>query len=145
MTDRLQSILRVTVIALAALNVLFFLYMQFSPDDRAAARRIEQLQINPERIKFIAAASRGFGGNAQTNPAAVRACLQWGPLAGAALARAETEIAALNLPQPPLQRRLQSERFAYLLREPDASVIAKLAELQRGYPGTDLRAVPCPL
>jgi hypothetical protein len=45
----------------------------------------------------------------------------------------------------PVQRRLQNDRYAYLLREPDAGTIAKIADLQRAYPGSDLRAVPCPL
>lgn len=144
MAERKESVLRLTAIGLAAANLIMLVYLVFAGDDRAAAQRIEQLQINPERIKIIGAASRGPTG-AQANPAAMRACLQWGPFAGAALARAEAELASLSLPQAPLQRRLQNERFAYLLREPDAGVIAKLAELQRAYPGTDLRAVPCPL
>ena len=144
MPERTASVLRLTAIALAAANVILFVYLLFAGDDRAATRRIEQLQINPERIKVMAAASRGPSG-AQANPAAVRACLQWGPFTTATLPRAETDLAALSLPQAPLQRRLQNERFAYLLREPDAAVIGRLAELQRTHPGTDLRAVPCPL
>ena len=142
MPERTQSVLRLTAIALAAANVLMLVYLVFAGEDRGAARRIEQLQINPERIKIIAAASRGPSGNQAAAPAA---CLQWGPFESATRGRAEGELAALNLPQAAIQRRLQNERFAYLLREPDAGVIARLAELQRAYPGTDLRAVPCPL
>lgn len=144
MAERSLARLRVTAIALAALNVLFFAYIFFSGDERAAARRIEQLQINPERIKIVAAATRGPGG-AQAPDRKLGACLQWGPLAGDAVSRADAALAELDLPQPPLQRRLQNDRFAYLLREPDAGTIAKVAELQRSYPGSDLRAVPCPL
>ena len=144
MAERARPALRLTVIALIAANVILFVYLLFAGDDRAVARRIEQLQISPERIKIMAAASRGPSGP-QANAAAVRACLQWGPFVGPTLVQAEAELASLNLPQAPLQRRLQNERFAYLLREPDSGVIARLAELQRGYPGTELRAVPCPL
>ena len=144
MAERSNSTLRLIAIGLAAANVILFVYLLFAGDDRAASQRIEQLQINPERIKIMAAASRGPSG-APANASAVRACLQWGPFTAATLTRADTDLAALSLPEAPLQRRLQNERFAYLVREPDAGVIARLAELQRAHPGTDLRAVPCPL
>lgn len=144
MAERRQSLLRLTTIALAAANALMLGYLVIGGDDRAAARRIEQLQINPERIKIMAAASRGPSGR-EASPAAVRACLQWGPFTAATTPQVDADLAALSLPQPPIQRRLQNERFAYLLREPDARVIARVAELQRAYAGTDLRAVPCPL
>ena len=144
MTEKRKAMLRMVAIALLVLNVLFFVYGQFAGEDRAVARRIEQLQINPERIKIVAAATRGPG-SAPADPSAFRACLQWGPLAGTAVGRAEAALAELSLSQAPLQRRLQNERFAFLLREPDSATIARVAELQRAYPGTELRAVPCPL
>jgi hypothetical protein len=31
-----------------------------------------------------------------------------------------------------------------LVREPDTETVARLTILQRDYPGTQLRAVPCP-
>ena len=31
-----------------------------------------------------------------------------------------------------------------LVREPDTETVARLALLQRDFPGTQLRAVPCP-
>lgn len=35
-------------------------------------------------------------------------------------------------------------QVAYFVREPDEATIARLAELQREFPGTQLKAVPCP-
>ncbi len=144
MSERSNSRLRLAVLVLAVLNVLFLVFIQFSDSDRAAARRIEQLQINPERIKVMGAATRGSGGVAP-NPASIRACMQWGPLTIATVSAADAALGELNLAQPAVQRRLQNDHYAYLLREPDAATIAKVAELQRNYPGTELKAVPCPL
>ena len=36
------------------------------------------------------------------------------------------------------------KRYAYYVREPDAGTVAQIAELQRGFPGTDIKAGPCP-
>lgn len=36
------------------------------------------------------------------------------------------------------------KQIAYFVREPDAAVVARLAELQREFPGTEVKAVPCP-
>jgi len=34
--------------------------------------------------------------------------------------------------------------IAYFVREPDPALVARLAELQRDFPGTEVKAVPCP-
>lgn len=206
-------------IGLIALNVLIVIYARFTDDSRAANARIEQLQINPERIKLIAAATRGPGGQAQTD--GVFACLQWGPLVGASLARADAVLAQIELAQPAVQRAVadaggywvyvppsrnpeqtlneihalgivdafivqdparwrnaislgifKSEQaarsflagvqqkgatsavaerrenffksFAYFVREPDKKTVAQFADLQRAFPGTEIRAAACP-
>lgn len=36
------------------------------------------------------------------------------------------------------------KQIAYFVREPDPAMVARLAELQRDFPGTEVRAVPCP-
>ena len=36
------------------------------------------------------------------------------------------------------------KQIAYFVREPDPAVVARLAELQREFPGTEVKAVPCP-
>ena len=225
MAERNEATMRMIALALIAANVLFFIYARFAMDGRASAARIQQLQINPERIKVIAAATRAPGGaEVQANAAgAFRACLQWGPLVGPSLARAESALARLELAQPPVQRAVAdaggywvyippirnrdpeqtlsevralgvvdafvvqdpakwrgaislgifkteqaarafltgiqqrgvtaavAERrenffksFAYFVREPDTATVAQFAELQRAFPGTEIRAAPCP-
>lgn len=135
---------RTVVFALVAANVLFFAYARISLDGRAsAASHIEDLQINPGRIKLLNAATRGPGGQA-----AKSACLEWGPLAPLDAAKAETALGRLGLPRPPVQRTLGEagglKRVAYYVREPDATAVAQIAEIQRSFPGTQIKAGPCP-
>jgi hypothetical protein len=132
------------VIALAVANVLFFAYARLSLDSRGgAASRIEDLQINPGRIKLMNAATRGPGGQAPKS-----ACLEWGPFSGVDTATAEAALGRLALARAPLQRSVGEagggKRYAYYVREPDAGTVAQIAELQRSFPGTDIKAGPCP-
>jgi hypothetical protein len=135
---------RSAVIALAVVNVLFFAYARLSIDSRSnAAARVDELEINPDRIKLLNAATRGPGGNAPKS-----ACLEWGPFAGGDTARVEAALGGLSLPRPPLQRSLGEgaggKRYAYYVREPDAATVAQIAELRQSFPGSDIKAGPCP-
>ena len=142
--------LRMLMVTLVVANVMFFAYAALTPDTRSqAGSRIEELQINPGRIKLLGVATRGPGGQAPTKGkgGAYRACLEWGPFAAADTGRAETALGRLTLPQPALQRPLESggaKRFSYFVREPDAGIVAQIAELQRAFPGTEIKAGPCP-
>jgi hypothetical protein len=133
--------LRLLFFILVFANVLFLAYWTVTSDTTAtAAARNEELQINPGRIKIVSAASRGPGG------AAKAACLEWGPFSAADASRAEASLASLRLAQPPL-RSVNSEdasQFVYLLREPNKSTVARIAELQSAFPGTQIKAKGCP-
>ena len=136
--------LRSAVIALAVINVVFFAYARISLDNRAgAASRVDELQINPARIKLVNAATRGPGAGT-----AKSACLEWGPFGVADSAKAEAALQRIGLPRAPLQRSIGesggAKRFAFYVREPDAGAVAQIAELQRGFPGTNIKAGPCP-
>jgi hypothetical protein len=125
-------------------NVLYLWYWHFSGDSRSsAAARIQELQINPAKIRLMGTASRGPGG--QTPKAA---CLEWGPFAAADVNAAEAALAALGLRQPPLQRTVGeadgARRVAYFLREPDQATVRRIADLGRSFPGTAIKAGPCP-
>jgi hypothetical protein len=125
-------------------NVAYFAYWVLNPDSRtAAASRNEDLQINPGRIKLMGTASRGPGG--QTPKAA---CLEWGPFSAADIATPEAALAGLGLRQPPVQRTVGEaegvRRVAFFVREPDAATVARIADLQRGFPETAIKAGPCP-
>jgi hypothetical protein len=138
------------IVTLIIANVVALAYALLAPDTRASAgSRIEELQINPGRIKLLGSATRGPGGQAGSERAgAYRACLEWGPFAGSDIGKADSALARLSLAQPPLQRPLSEvggvRRFAYFVREPDAAIVAQIAELQRGFPGTEIKAGPCP-
>lgn len=135
---------RFIFIVLLVANVLFFAYARISLDNRAgSASRIEDLQINPARIRLLNAATRGPGTLAPKS-----ACLEWGPFAVIDAGKAEVALGRLGLPRPPIQRTLGeaagSKRFAYYVREPEATTVAQIAELQRSFPGTEIKAGACP-
>ena len=135
---------RLVFLALVIVNALFLWYWRFSGDNRTSATaRIQELQINPAKIKVMGTASRGPGG--QTPKAA---CLEWGPFAAADANAAEAALATLALRQTPLQRTVGeangARRIAYFLREPDQATVRRIADLGRSFPGTAIKAGPCP-
>ena len=134
---------RLTFFVLGIANVLFFAYWWVSLESRTtAASRIEELQINPDRIRILSAAARGPGG-----VPAKAACLEWGPFAAGDVTRAEGALARLRLPQPAVQHSETiggANQFVYLVREPDAGTVARVAEMQREFPATQIKAKPCP-
>ena len=144
MSEGRKNGVKAIVIALAVANVVFFAYARISLDTRAAAAsRIDDLEINPGRIKLLNAATRGPGGGSPKS-----ACLEWGPFAGNEAGNAEAALGRLGLAQRPVQRSIGEaggmKRYAYYVREPDAGTVAQIAELQRGFPGTNIKAGPCP-
>jgi len=130
-------------------NLLVFAYYFFTPDPRGSSgTRLEELEINPSRIRVKGVATRGPGGTAGKRAAAYRACLEWGPIAPGDVARAEAALAKLALSQPPIQRPVAegtgAKRVSYFVAEPDNDKAARIAELQRNFPGTEIKAGPCP-
>jgi hypothetical protein len=144
MFERKNGNLRLAFLVLLIVNCAFFIYGRFNPDSRAAAAsRIQELQINPGRIKLMGTASRGPGG--QTPKAA---CLEWGPFAARDIPNVDATLAGLGMKQPPLQRTVGEaggmKRVAYFVREPDPALVARIADLQRSFPETSIKAGPCP-
>jgi hypothetical protein len=143
MFERNKVNARALFFVLAVANVLFFAYARVSLDSRAAAAsRIEDLQINPGRIRLMNTATRGPGGTVPKS-----ACLEWGPFSVVDAGRAEVALGRLGLPRAAVQRLVVeggSKRFAYYVKEPDAATVGQIAELQKGFPGTDIKAAPCP-
>ena len=141
--ERRRVSAKALAIVLVIVNVLFFAYARFVLDKGGAASRIDDLQINPARIKLMNAATRGPGGSVPKS-----ACLEWGPFNGVDAGKAETALQQLTLRSTPVQRSLGeaagARRYAYYVREPDAGTVAQIAELQRSFPGTDIKAGPCP-
>jgi hypothetical protein len=55
------------------------------------------------------------------------------------------KLKAGGVPGVALERRDNLlKQVAYRVREPDPDVVARLAALQRDFPGTEVKAVPCP-
>jgi len=152
MAEARAARLRLLAIALVLVNVALFAYIVLTPDVRSqAASRIEELQISPERIRLLGAASRGPGAQDDTKAGKrlpYGACLEWGPFAGVDIARVDSALARLALRAAPMQRLVSEaggvKRFAYYVRDPDPAAVAQIAELQRGFPGTQIKAGPCP-
>ena len=143
---RLRLLLAVLIVA----NLGFLGYQMLSPDPRTdAGTRIAELQINPGRIRIQGVATRGPGsGTATARTGPYRACLEWGPFAASDIAKAESALAKLALAQPALQRPVDdagsAKRFSYFVREPDAATVAQIADFQRAFTGTTIKAGPCP-
>ena len=151
MSERSRVQLRLLVAILVIGNLLAAAYVLFTPDARSnASTRMEELQINPGRIRIQGVATRGPGsGTASGRAATYRACLEWGPFAAADAAKAEAALAKLTLAQAPIQRPVftaekGAKRVSYFVADPDNDKAARIAELQRNFPGTEIRAGPCP-
>jgi hypothetical protein len=143
---------RALFFALLIANVIALVYLAFRSDPQAGARtRIGELQINPARIQLLGAATRGGGQPSDAakggKAAADAPCLEWAPFSADSAAGAEKALARLALPQSAIRRTLGEQggtpRFAYVVREPDTATLARMAELQKDFPGTELKAAPC--
>jgi hypothetical protein len=152
MSERTKTRLRLLFIVLAVANVLVFTFFKLRPDpNEAAALRIKEVQINAGSVKLLAAKSRGAG-EAITSAKAggdSAACLEWGPISSGDVTAAEGGLDKLALAAPAIRRPAADtegggERFVYFLREPEKAVVAQIAELQRTFPGTQIRAGKCP-
>ena len=215
--------MRLVFLLLLLANVGFYAYAFVARPPDGAQNGLAQLQINADRIRLLGPA--GSARPAAPPPAApAAACLEWGLVAGADVARADAAISRLGLApdrvqrvvagaggywvyMPPLKTRAEVSRkvaelkqlgvtemfvvqdpaplrnaislgifkseegaqkfleglrakgvssavaarrenflrqFAYFVREPPEAAVATPAELQREFPGTDIRAVECP-
>ena len=224
--------MRLLFLALVLANLAFFAYTRFAGES-AARSSFSQLEVSPEKIRVLKASGKSPpdriappAGAAPANmaTAAPTACIEWGVFAGPAVARADTAIARLELPQervertvtdaggywvyvPPLKTKPETDRkvgelkalgvgdfsivqdtgqwrnaislglfrteeaaqgylarlkergvrsavverresfpkqIAFLVREPDEALVARLATLQQEFPASELKATQCP-
>ena len=138
--------LRLLCLALVVVNVLVFIFFRVrTAPNEAAALRIEEVQINAGSVKLLGATTRGAG---QPGGGAVTACLEWAPISSENVPAADSALERLSLGQPPIRRPLAAsggtERFAYFLKEPDPATVARVTELQRTFPETQITAGACP-
>jgi hypothetical protein len=148
MNDRLLRGWKLVCLGLVAANVLALVYgAAAARSERALATRISVLEMNANAVSIVDGPAREKRGPVSAQGAArVQACLEWGPIAGIALPHARAEIARLTLSEPPIALALKAGEgaFAYYVREPDQDTVASFTRLQRAFPGSSVRAVPCP-
>lgn len=150
MAERKGARLRVLFLVFLAANVLVFAFLKVRTNpNEAAAMRIQEVQINAGSVKLLAATTRGAGQVPAVAAGASVACLEWGPIENADVAAAESALEKLALAQPAIRRRVEDvpgavERFAYFVREPDTAMVARIAEFQKTFPGTQINAGKCP-
>jgi SPOR domain len=218
--------MRALFLLLVLVNLGFFAYARVAREGSAPSQ-IPQLEVSPEKIKLVSSKSAPdkprpeTGSKAGTQGAA---CLEWGIFAGPEIARADTALARLDVPQdriervvadaggywvyiPPLKSKAETDRkigelkalgitdfflvqdsgqwrnavslgifrtdeaaqgflnnlkdrgvrsavaerrenflkqIAFMVREPDPPMVARLAALQREFPGSELKATSCP-
>ena len=215
-------------------NLVFFAYAQVAREPSASGQ-MPQLEVRPDTIMVVMASSNGALDRLPSSTAspqdkrgsgkavAPSACIEWGIFAGPDVARADTALGRLELPQdriertvadaggywvyiPALKSKSETDRkigelkalgvsdffivqdagqwrnaislgifrtdeaaqgflnklrdrgvrsavaerrenflkqIAFLVREPDASTVARLAALQQEFPGSELKATPC--
>jgi hypothetical protein len=128
--------MRKLFLLLLLVNVGFFAYHRFLNEPLDAAAQIATLQVNPEKIRTVAA---DVSSVAAVAPVAVpasappAACVEWGTFGGPDVARADGALAALALPAETLQRRV-TDIDGYWVHMPvmktKAEVDRKLGELK---------------
>ena len=108
--------MRALFLLLVLANLFYLVYAHVTREGAVADTQLAQLQIAPERIKLLKAAGQAPADKAKPTgkpipPAPPRtamtvptACVEWGNFAGPAVARAETAIAALELPAGQVDR-----------------------------------------
>ena len=221
--------MRAVFLLLVLVNLGFFAYAHVAREGSVPSQ-IPQLEVSPEKIKLVSSKSAPDrprlekGSKAGTQGAAASACLEWGIFAGPEIARADTALARLDVPQdriervvadaggywvyiPPLKSKTETDRkigelkalgitdffpvqdsgqwrnaislgifrteegaqgflnklknrgvrsavaerrenflkqIAFMVREPEPAMVARLAALQKEFPGSELKATQCP-
>jgi hypothetical protein len=109
-------------------NLAFFAWDRYLRAPVSAEQQIRQVEITPEKIRLVKELPKPKAA------AAAAACMEWGAFAGAAIARADTAMAELDLPAsqvsrvvveasgywvyvPPLKSRNEAEKAARALKE----------------------------
>lgn len=90
-------------------NLLFFAWQYWLRESADPAAQIAGLQIQPEKIRTLAAETLTPQRPLATPPkaaATVEVCMEWGVFSGPEIARADGALSALGLPAEALQRRV---------------------------------------
>ncbi|MCW5606376.1 MAG: SPOR domain-containing protein [Burkholderiales bacterium] len=116
-------------------NLAFFAYAYMAEQQDDVDGRVQQLQINPDKIRPV---SSDDGAASALTPEKLgqvspTACLEWGLFAGPDVARADAAIARLDLPPALVQRTLADTGGYWVYMPPQknrAEVDKKIGELR---------------
>ena len=228
--------MRALFLLLVLANLMFFAWAHVAREGAGTEDQIRQLQISPEKIKLLKAAGQVVTDKPKAPGKAIPpalpksalsppvACLEWGVFAGPGVARAETALSQLELPEgrvgrvvtdaggywvhmPPQKTRADADRklaelkalgvsefylvqepakwrnaislgifrteeaaqsflaklkdrgvrtavaarrenflkqVAFYVREPSEATVARLTLIQQEFPGSEIKAGPCP-
>jgi hypothetical protein len=135
--------MRLLFLALVFANLAFFAYARFAGES-AAKDPASQLEVSAEKIKVLKASGKSApdlprgapaakGAPGRTATAGPAACIEWGVFAGPAVARADTALARLELPQDKVERTVADAGGYWVYVPPlktKAEMDRKLGELK---------------
>ncbi|MSQ71846.1 MAG: hypothetical protein EXR27_11250 [Betaproteobacteria bacterium] len=127
--------MRLLFLLLLLANVALFAWTWYGPDATSGDGHLLAQQLNPDAIRLLTpedmARSAGTRRSDAGTAAAPRAsCLEWGPHAGADLARAEQLLAPLELGPRLSTRRLEEKAGFWVFMPPSASRQAALQKTE---------------
>ena len=138
--------MRVFVLLLILGNLAFFAWTQFFAQQGSSERHLVEQQINRDAIRLLGPAQVAALTVSRKEPAKepdkepvkdagkVQACLEWGVLSAADVAKAEEALASLSLDKRPVQRRVADAARFWVFMPPQptrAGAQDKSGELRR--------------
>ena len=117
--------MRTVFLLLLLANIAFFAYGTIWREHAAPAHPVSSLQVSPEKIRLIRPEPGGAKPATVPAPTLAAACIEWGVVAGPDVARADTAIAALDLPSANVQRTV-TDAGGYWVYLPSAKSKAQL-------------------
>lgn len=138
--------MRVFVLLLILGNLAFFAWTQFFAQQGSSERHLVEQQINRDAIRLLGPAQVAALTVSRKDPAKepdkepvkdagkVQACLEWGVLNAADVAKAEEALASLSLDKRPVQRRVDEAARFWVFMPPQPTRAAaqdKSGELRR--------------
>lgn len=134
--------MRVFVLLLILFNLAYFAWTQFFAQQGSSERQLVEQQINRDAIRLLGPAQVAALTVSRKDPAKepdkdagkVQACLEWGVLNAADVAKAEEALASLSLDKRPVQRRVDDAARFWVFMPPQPTRAAaqdKSGELRR--------------
>jgi hypothetical protein len=142
--------MRTVVFLLLLANLSLFAYTRLDTIGGGEGVRLSE-QVQPDKIRILSPREVAALGPAKV-AALADVCLEWGPFSDAERTRALADLDALQLGRLLTQRRVEAgsarpgaAQTLLVVRDPQASVVARIKELQAQYAGSEVRVGTCPV